>query len=353
MTNPKRSYSDDPEWQKGDLHAPPPLETLKGRALEALDKGDADALDEVLAAVRTLCDTTGPTRETIRKAFAEAEAQYPDNLSLVIKELETLIQWERRPQARTAHEIDDDPPASLLTAAEQDGPLLTSGIVCTMAGAGGTGKSKLALQIALQFAAANEDDQLTPDQLWLTAAGPSLVVTYEDAAATTAARLRQQADHLGCPGALARVHILDLNGWPLFGPSEATSYNTRPIRLSGFDVLAEEADTIKPRLVVIDPALCAYVGEANAAAPVREFVTALAQLAGKHNAAVLLVAHSTKAARSKQNGETDPFDAGQVSGSAAWHECRPCWLGVDPRRRRLDAGRIKSQLRPSVPESRA
>ncbi len=312
-----------PERQKSDTHAPPQLEILKERVSRALDNGDTDALDKVLADMRTLCDTT-TTREAVRKAFAEVSAQSPDSLRPVIGQLETLIEWERRPQARTAHEIDDAPPEPLLTAAGQDGPLLTSGIVCTMSGAGGTGKSRLALQIALQFAAANEADRPTPDQLWLTAAGPSLVVTYEDAAATTAARLRQQADHLGCPGALARVHILDLSGWPLFGPLETTSYNTRPTRLPGFDVLAEEADAIKPRLIVIDPALCAYVGEANAAAPVREFVAALAQLASQHSAAILLVAHSTKEIRFGDD-PPDPFDPRQLSGSTAWYDAaRAC-----------------------------
>ena len=171
--------------------------------MEALDKSDTDTLDEVLDDMRILCDMT-TTHETIHKVFAAIEAQHPDSLRPAIEQLASLIQWERRPQARTVHEIDDAPPVPLLTAAGQDSPLLTSGIVCTMAGAGGTGKSKLALQIALQFAAVNEDDRPTPDQLWLTAAGPSLVVTYEDAAATTADRLRQQAECLGCPGALAR-----------------------------------------------------------------------------------------------------------------------------------------------------
>ena len=315
--------SDAPEWQHGDPDAPPPLETLKKRALEALDKGDTDALDRVLADARTLCDATSqdkPTRETVHKAFAAVEVQYPDSLRPAISQLATLIQWERRPKARTVYEINDPQPVPLLTAAGQDGPLLVPGTVATLSGAGDIGKSRLALQTALQFAAANEQGPTPYRRLWEATAGSALVCTYEDAPAITRERLRQQADRLECTGALGRVHVLDLTGWPLFGPGEAQSYNSRPSRLPGFDVLAEEAEEIAPRLIVIDPALSAFVGESNAVAPVREFVAALAQLASRHNAAVLLVAHSTKAARSKQNGETDPFDAGQVSGSAAWHD---------------------------------
>ena len=309
--------SDASEWQNGDPHARPPWEISKQRLDQALLQGKFDEAEKELA----LCQPTEqkPTLAACRQALTVANS---DNLNAQYQALEkvaTLIQWERRPQARTAHEIDDDPPTSLLTAAGQNGPLLIAGSVAILSGAGGTGKSRLALQIALQFAAANEDGP-SPDQLWKTAAGPVLVATYEDDPAITTERLRQQADRLECPGALGRVHVLDLAGWPLFGPGEAQSYNSRPSRLLGFDVLAEEAEKIGPGLIVIDPALSAFVGESNAAAPVREFVATLAQLASKHNSAVLLVAHSTKAARSKQNEETDPFDAGQVSGSAAWQD---------------------------------
>ena len=55
------------------------------------------------------------------------------------------------------------------------------------------------------------------------------------------------------------------------------------------------------RLVVIDPALSAFVGQSNDAAPVREFLTALAVEAAKPNAGVLLIAHSNKTARSDRN----------------------------------------------------
>ena len=72
------------------------------------------------------------------------------------------------------------------------------------------------------------------------------------------------------------------------------------------------------RLVVVDPALSAFVGQSNDAAPVREFLTALAAEAAKHNAGVLLIAHSNKTARSDRNTEYDPFDPGHVGGSGHW-----------------------------------
>ena len=328
MTNPQRSYRDAPEWQNGDPHAPLPLEILKGRALEALEKSDTDALDKVLADALALCnqaDEDQPSYEAVRQAFAAIKLEDPDTLRPAVEQLTALLQWKRRPTARAVDEINDPQPTILLTAAGQDGPLLTAGMVATLSGAGGTGKSKLVLQIALQIAAANECGP-TPDKLWEATAGPVLVCTYEDAARMTADYLRQQAERLNCHRGLAHVKVLDLAGYPLFGPGEAQSYNTRPSRLFGFHVLAGAAEKIGPRLIVIDPALFAYVGEANATSPVREFVAALAQLASQHNAAVLLVAHSTKGARlSNSNSKPDLFDAGQMSGSAAWHDAaRAC-----------------------------
>ena len=89
---------------------------------------------------------------------------------------------------------------------------------------------------------------------------------------------------------------------------------------AGWWNLWSEARRIKPRLIVIDPALAAYVGEANAAAPVREFLTALATEAAQLNTGVLLLAHSNKAARSSKHQKPKPedlLDPGQVGGTLA------------------------------------
>ena len=92
----------------------------------------------------------------------------------------------------------------------------------------------------------------------------------------------------------------------------------RPGPLEGWRDLWSAADEIRPKLIVIDPALAAYVGDSNAAAPVREFIGALAHAANAIAAGVLLVAHSTKSARGGQHTRPDPYDPGQVGGSAAW-----------------------------------
>ena len=76
------------------------------------------------------------------------------------------------------------------------------------------------------------------------------------------------------------------------------------------------ADRIRPALVIVDPALGAYTGEANHLAAVREFMSALASEASARGCGVLVVAHSNKAARARDND--DPFDPGHVGGAGAW-----------------------------------
>ena len=158
--------------------------------------------------------------------------------------------------------------------------------------------------------------------------GPVLIAGFEDDPGETAWRMRQlagihDAGNTTAPAsaALQRVHLLDLGGRPLFGPTEADGraalYNARPGPLAGWVDLWREAELIRPKIIVVDPALSGFVGEANAVAPVSEFLVSLARAAKDIGAGILIVAHSTKATRSPSKG-ADPFDPGQVSGSSAW-----------------------------------
>ena len=296
------------------FHKPGPGPDLAviGRQIEAAFSQNGTRLEALEAAQGELQafvagQPQGPSRAQVLQALGKLNEETAGELAVLVGE---YIAWHNRPTARLSSEITESPPATLLRAKGQDGPLLVAGKVAILSGAGGTGKSRLALQMALAMAAGQEIDGL-----WEVAGGSALVVGYEDVAAVTAQRLRAQAVALDCRGGLGRVHVLDLAGWPLFGPQE--SYNARPQRLPGWWVLEREAARVKPRLLVIDPALAAYVGDQNQAAPVREFVDALSRLSEYHQAAVLLVCHSAKAARKDKDG---PFAPGLVSGSAAWHD---------------------------------
>ena len=238
------------------------------------------------------------------------------------------------PALRTVANIADPMPEPVLSLAGGGGVFLARGETAILGGAGGVGKSALAGEIALAVAGgAGVVGGAAFPLFAVHAAGPVLWLAYEETPGAIAARLRRLArvvpDYAGGPAA---VHIADMSrggSWALFGPGErgrgrgaaAGLYNARPERLRGWAVMESYIDAIKdggaaPALIVIDPVLAAFVGEGNAAAPVREFLAALRDAAGA--GAVLALAHSTKAARKGQDGKPDPMDAGAIGGSAAW-----------------------------------
>ena len=227
-------------------------------------------------------------------------------------------------RAMPLNRIDPRLPDRLLSAHNQSGTIIAAGTVAVLAGEGGIAKSAMALSIACGMA--EERDEIAGDpSLFVGERGPVLFATYEDDPGVTAWRasmLAGQGRSGITPKALQHVHVLGMTGRPLFGPCDGDNrtplYNARPGPLEGWRDLWSAADEIRPKLIVIDPALAAYVGDSNAAAPVREFIGALAHAANAIAAGVLLVAHSTKSARGGQHTRPDPYDPGQVGGSAAW-----------------------------------
>ena len=202
-----------------------------------------------------------------------------------------------------------------------DGAVLSVGTVGLLAGAGGAAKTTLALQIAVAAAA-------TPDGAageacggaLIVADGPVVVATYEDALPVLRDRVLRMVErgaHLA--DGLDRLHLLDLAGWPLYGPADGMGYSAPPSPAGGWAPLWSAVEATGARLVIVDPALAAFTGESNAAGPVRAFIGALAREAAKRRAAVLLIAHSSKAARGKDRGkDADPYDPGQIGGSSHW-----------------------------------
>ena len=217
--------------------------------------------------------------------------------------------------------VAGDPPAPVLSIprrhdGRRDGALLSVGTVALLAGAGGAAKTTLALQIALTAAATPDGaDREACGGALIVAGGPVVVATYEDALPVLrdrTLRMVERGAHLD--DGLDRLHLLDLAGWPLYGPPAGFGYSAPPEAAGGWAPLWAAVEATGARLVIVDPALAAFTGEANAGGPVRSFISALAGEAAKRRAAVLLIAHSSKAARR----EGDPYDPGQIGGSSHW-----------------------------------
>ena len=212
------------------------------------------------------------------------------------------------------HEIPRELPKPLLAARNQGGAVLSLGYVSLLAGAGGAAKSTLALHVAIGVAmTADKATAELHGKVFDGMGGPVLYATYEDTPAVIAWRGEKLLQHIEAVNAKPPVHVLGMRGKPLFGPSSESGPN-QVGKLPGWERLRNAARRVKPRLLVIDPALSAYVGESNAAAPVRSFLDALNDEAEALGAGVLLIAHSNKTARVG----ADPYDPGQVGGSGHW-----------------------------------
>ena len=225
------------------------------------------------------------------------------------------------PAPVTVRNVTGDPPAPVLSIprhdGRRDGAVLSVGTVALLAGAGGAAKTTLALQIALAAAATTDGaDREACGGALIVAGGPVVVATYEDALPVLRDRTLRMAErgaHLD--DGLDRLHLLDLAGWPLYAPPAGFGYSAPPTAADGWAPLWAAVEATGARLVIVDPALAAFTGESNAAGPVRAFIGALAREAAKRRAAVLLIAHSSKAAR---GGRRRPYDPGQIGGSSHW-----------------------------------
>ena len=330
------------------------------RVLAAADRGDTAPTNLVELAEQDLARRERSARRLVRAAQLDADAAAAngdsgEQLRKQLRAARTALTEARTMRRRVAGarvgatpvavpDVTEDRPERLLSAAGKGGALLTAGNLLVLAGEGGIAKSPLSLAAALGMADRHARRQYPRTGaaiaaggygdlhggLFEGAGGPALIVTYEDTAGDVAYRLRNLAGTWWPTGdraraALANVHVLAGVG-PLFGPAPSQDgegpafYNARPGPLDGWADLWRGAAGIDGlRLVVIDPAMAAYVGQANDPGPVREFYGALAERAAALQLGVLLVAHTNKASRTNRNNQKpDLYDPGAVSGSTHW-----------------------------------
>ena len=211
-----------------------------------------------------------------------------------------------------------------------------------LSGAGGTGKSYVALALALSAVRAGEGGNGDALGFGLRG-GPVLLVAYEDSGPRLAGRMgRIAGGRKNIPGGL---HVMPDPG-PLFqtgGPRQPGKVEPT----ATWAALWQAAMALRPSLIILDPAAELIEGaDANQPGPVRAFMRALAAESERHNAGVLIVAHDTKEARNNARDGNMP-GAGAVAGSAAWQDrargvayMGPAPMGSVPGGRQIDV--IKS-----------
>ena len=231
------------------------------------------------------------------------------------------------PVLEWAHEGRAEFPKPILGCAKMGGAVLSEGEICVLSAAGGTGKSTLAVSIALSVAAADDNAHNPMElqgELFHGFGGKVVYATYEDPPSVLTWKLRELAKQWDAASkdkgrfteALQRVAVASMRGWPLYGPvGDRASYNSVPGTLAGWDHLWKLVDEAKPILVIIDPVLASFVGDANSPTQVMAFLDAQSTEVGKRKAGLIQVTHSTKSSRSDRS---DPFHPGMVSGTGAW-----------------------------------
>ena len=195
-------------------------------------------------------------------------------------------------------------------------PVLSVGEVALLSAAGGLGKSTVTVSWAAACASAwaNRKDHGRACGLRILP-GPVVMVSYEDTPPRVLNRLGWYAPQGTATDA---VHLVE-DPPPLW---EVDSRDTGKCA-NWWPELWQYIRTADARLVVIDPATAACPAPSSEAPAVRAFLAALQSEARPKpdwaGCGVLIVAHSTKAARNALQHGDDP-GAGAVAGSAAWYD---------------------------------
>lgn len=177
----------------------------------------------------------------------------------------------------------------------------------TLLGAhGGTGKSTIALMLAAAVVTGRDLFGVA------TTRAPVVFASFEDSAHIVRHRL---AHICGCwgisPSELEALRIVDGTANPELFVSEGRGPGNTT---QAYCELVELTRATRAGLVIVDNASDAYGGDEIQRRQVRAFMRALAAIARKCDASVLLLAHVDKGTSRRERSDTEGY-----SGSTAWH----------------------------------
>lgn len=172
--------------------------------------------------------------------------------------------------------------------------ILPTGGLALLAGAPKSGKTLLALQLAIAVASGGTFLGRA------TTAGPVVVFSAEGGPQLLRERLEKMAPS---PAALANLHLW----WP----------TVRGLRLDdGADRqgLVEALATVGPRLIILDPLVRFHLGDENSTQEMAALMGCLMEVRNRTGAAILLVHHTRKLGK-----DARPGSAGEARGSSVLH----------------------------------
>ncbi|MGB6212074.1 AAA family ATPase [Pseudomonas mandelii] len=267
------------------------LQTVRGSEYLIIEAAKAEAMAGALS-----------EESTARLALAQERV---DHLN---RQLEELGSSETTPyRALREVKLDDVMSASLETVRYAVNPWMPRRHVTLLGGHGGIGKSSLALAISAHVACGLPFAGLAVEQSTV------LFVSLEDEACIVRLRLRSIIEAYGLPAerVLASLRLLDGTQTIAALMTEGDGFSAQPVFTHAYRELEHAAHGAG--LIVIDNASDAFDANENSRRMVRAFVRGLADIARKHNAAVVLLAHIDKSAA------RDGARGNNYSGSTAWH----------------------------------
>ena len=283
-----------------------------------------------------------------------------------------------RPLARVENTVPDrvvwlEPPGD--ADEEASSPICSVGEPCVFSGPGGSGKSFVALALAVAAAGCEEDDgglqqgPSAPAVGLRVRGGPVVFWSYEDEPGRVRKRVSTMADH--CAGllrdsrsgasfaappgdsaagvapepdwraawrkrVLLRLAVPVPSPAPLFQPDQR---GRGVVRATGFQALVDVLSGLRPSLAILDAATGIVGGaDMNSSFVVASVLRDLALLSEETGTGIVVLAHDTKAGRAAVAGGGLP-GAQAISGSAQWYDrARACLYLWSARVRRADDG---------------
>ena len=190
---------------------------------------------------------------------------------------------------------------------------LERGVVTLLSGRGMTGKSRLALQVAVKMAVEGETAVFGDNApLFCTRGyGNTLFISWEDDHDEYHRRLNSIIgnDANAIEAVNKRMNYLYLDGSnPIWSPNASGSshISTLGSRSTIWNDIDDYIDTVivqEPDMIVIDTVAAGYLGDENARSLVRSFLSELTKWAYDRHSAILLIGHPSKS--SDVSGSTD------------------------------------------------